>query len=171
MEIESILTKKGVKYYGVFRAYNGAIDFWGMRSHTFAKPEYITKKVGVREAKRIVLKDPNKVVVTYTQGDSDEYELVPSKLTAEQRVFLEEHMQRKVTESRELSESEMVKVLDKIQGFLGQGIVTADIVVREKSRDLEDATNRFYVAGIVVMIAIIIIVFFAAAGVIISRLI
>lgn len=171
MEIESILTKKGVKYYGVFRAYDGAIDFWGMRSHAFAKPEYITKKVTMRDAKRIVLKDPNKVVVTYVQGDTEEYELVPSKLNSEQRIFLEQHMQRKVTESRELSESELAKVLDKMQGFLGQSMASADVLVREKSRDLDDATNRFYVAAMVVMVAIIIIVFFAAAGVIIAKFI
>ena len=80
-------------------------------------------------------------------------------------------MQRKVTESRELSESELAKVLDKIQGFLGQSIVAADIVARERSRDLDDATNRFYVAAMVVMIAIIIIVFFVAAGVIVAKFI
>lgn len=170
MEIEAIYIKGGIHYYGVVRTYSGDITFWGMRIKTFDKPEYMTKKVVINDAKQILMKDPNKIIVEYKHGSDDVFELIPGLLEPKQREFLVQNMHQTVVQTRELSPGELSNKLDRIQQFLAQKPETFKLLVRKKGDGLRAITDKLYVIAIVLILTVIVISFITAVWFTVKRL-
>lgn len=157
MEIEAIYFAGGKKYIGVVRAYAGELKFWGILQKLVGDQEYIERQIELSDCKQLLVKDPNRIELSYG-GRSEHFELIPSKLTAEQRAFIEKHTQGSVTESRELGEGELSNTLDRIYNFLSQKSETKQILKREKQDLTFESSNRLYTVGIVLAVIAMVVV-------------
>ena len=157
MEIEAIYVADGKKYVGVVRAYAGELKFWGVSQKLVGEPEFFEHQIDLSGCKQVLVKDPNRIELSYA-GRSEHFELIPAKLSPEQRTFLAEHMQGSVTESRELGEGELSNTLDRMHNFLSQKYETKQILKREKQDLTFESSNRLYTIGIVLAVVAMVIV-------------
>lgn len=169
MEIEATLHSKGAKYYGVVRAYGGALQYWGIQGNG-SSANYVHKAYIATEIKKIVIKNPNTMVVFFVSGGKDVFKLMPGQLTEQQRSALTAKMPYPVTESKEMSAEELAAKLDRMHYFLSQNQTLVPLITRELGEARATIAGGVYVGGIVLIVCVLVIGFIVATWYTLTKL-